>query len=52
MSPMTDDFRQYLQAELLRRIEKNSSYSLRAFAQLLDTHSGSLSQYLAGKTTV
>ncbi|MEE6251418.1 MAG: TIGR02147 family protein [Bdellovibrionota bacterium] len=49
---MTDDFRQYLQAELLRRIEKNSSYSLRAFAQLLDTHSGSLSQYLAGKRKI
>ncbi|MFK8137740.1 MAG: TIGR02147 family protein [Bdellovibrionales bacterium] len=43
------DFRLYLQEELVRRIKKNQRYSLRAFAELLETHSGSLSQVLAGK---
>lgn len=44
-----NDFRVYLQEELLRRIKKNSSYSMRSFANLLDVNSGSLSRYISGK---
>jgi len=42
------NFRLYLQAELLKRCEKNPRYSLRAFARSLDIHHSSLSRILRG----
>lgn len=38
-----------IQAELLRRKKNNKSYSLRAFAQLLDIPPGRLSEIISGK---
>ncbi|MGE3973245.1 MAG: TIGR02147 family protein [Bdellovibrionales bacterium] len=48
----TKNFRQYLQLELLRRCEKNPSYSLRAFAQALKIDHSTLSQLLRGKRSL
>jgi uncharacterized protein (TIGR02147 family) len=46
----TDDFyRSCIQSELDRRIQKNHSYSLRAFARALRLEPGALSQFLSGK---
>lgn len=42
------DFRLYLQGELLKRCERNPSYSLRSFARSLGIHHGTLSQILRG----
>lgn len=42
-------FRLYLQNELLRRCEKNPSYSLRAFARTLGCDVGTLSKILKGQ---
>jgi len=43
------NFRLFLQAELVRRCEKNPSYSLRAFARSLNIHHSALSRILRGK---
>jgi len=43
------DFRLFLQEELLKRVRKNPSYSLRSFAYFLKLDSGTLSQFLKGK---
>jgi uncharacterized protein (TIGR02147 family) len=43
------DFRLWLQEEYTKRCGKNPSYSLRAFAALLDLDSSSVSQILTGK---
>lgn len=46
----TDAFyRTYLKQELKRRKEKNSRYSLRAFAQTLAIDNGQLSKIISGK---
>ncbi|MGZ3710335.1 MAG: TIGR02147 family protein [Bdellovibrionota bacterium] len=45
----TRDFRLFLQQELMRRCERNSGYSLRAFAKVLGIHHASLSRVLARK---
>lgn len=42
-------YRQQLKEELARRCERNSRYSVRAFARALDLSPGALSQILAGK---
>ena len=42
-------YKQCLQEELARRCEKNSNYSLRAFARACNLSPGELSQILAGK---
>lgn len=47
--PRTRDFRLFLQQELMRRCERNSGYSLRAFAKVLGVHHASLSRLLAQK---
>jgi uncharacterized protein (TIGR02147 family) len=44
---MDSDYRQMLQQELLRRVARNSQYSLRAFARDLDLSPGFLSGLLA-----
>ena len=41
-------YRQYLNNELARRCEKNSAYSLRAFAKALEIDAGTLSKILNG----
>ncbi len=46
------DMRAYLQQELVRRCKLNPSYSLRAFARLLEIESSALSKILAGKRTI
>ena len=47
---MTNSFyRTCIREELEARIEKNSSYSLRAFAKALNLNAGALSEILAGK---
>ena len=43
------DFRLYLQAELLRRCRANRNYSLRAFARHLEIEPSALSKILSGK---
>jgi uncharacterized protein (TIGR02147 family) len=45
-------FRLFLQQELLRRCEKNRSYSLRAFARSLDINVATLSTILSGKRAI
>ncbi|MGE3610246.1 MAG: TIGR02147 family protein [Bacteriovoracaceae bacterium] len=45
----TSNFRLWLQSELTDRCRKNSRYSLRSFALLLDIEPSSLSKILAGK---
>lgn len=42
------DFRLFLQEEFERRCKRNPRYSLRAFAQSLSLHHGTLSQVLRG----
>lgn len=48
----TQDFRFFLQEELLRRCKKNPRFSLRAFARTLDVEASSLSKILNGKRTL
>lgn len=50
--PGTQDFRFFLQEELLRRCKKNPRFSLRAFARTLDVEASSLSKILNGKRTL
>jgi uncharacterized protein (TIGR02147 family) len=45
----TNDFRSYLQQELIRRCDRNPNYSLRSFAKTLDISSSALSGILSGK---
>lgn len=45
-------FRQFLQAELVRRCKINPRYSLRAFARLLTIEPSALSKILSGKRSV
>jgi uncharacterized protein (TIGR02147 family) len=47
--PNTDSPIQYLKNEYLRRVKKNQSYSLRAFAQFLGISSGALSEIFNGR---
>lgn len=42
----------FLQNEFVRRLKSNPRYSMRAFAEFLGIHSGSLSQILKGKRRV
>lgn len=42
-------YRSWLQQEFVDRCRKNPTYSIRAFAKLLNTNSSSLSQILSGK---
>jgi transcriptional regulator with XRE-family HTH domain len=49
---LPQDFRQWLQREFMSRCKKNPKYSLRAFANLLNKDSSTLSQILAGKRRV
>lgn|GEM_PF-5007755 len=44
-----EDFRQYLNLELDRRIMRNPRYSLRSFARFLEVDSSALSKMLRGK---
>jgi uncharacterized protein (TIGR02147 family) len=46
---MTELYKHYLSDELARRCEKNSSYSLRAFAKALGIDAGTLSRILSGR---
>lgn len=46
------EFRLQLQQELVSRCQKNSRYSLRAFARALDVSSSALSAMLKGKRTI
>lgn len=46
------DFAVFLQNEFVRRLKNNPRYSMRAFAEFLGIHSGSLSQILKGKRVV
>lgn len=46
------DFRELLQAELVRRTKQNPAYSLRAFARMLGVQSGFLSKILLGQRRV
>ena len=48
---LAEDFRQLLLQEFEKRSNRNSSYSLRAFAMSLDLESGYLSRVLSGKRT-
>ena len=48
----TDDVRQYLQRELLRRCKANPHYSMRAFARTLRLESSVLSKILRGRRSV
>jgi len=50
--PETADFRDYLQAELLRRCRTNPRYSMRAFARVLGLESSFLSRLLQGKRSI
>lgn len=43
------DYKDWLSRELTKRCRKNSNYSLRAFAQLLEMDSSSVSQLISGK---
>jgi len=47
--PIENDFRQYLQNELIRRTRANPRYSLRAFARSLQTDFSSLGKIIRGK---
>jgi transcriptional regulator with XRE-family HTH domain len=44
-----DNFRSFLKQELMKRCERNSRYSLRAFARSLDISHATLSHILAGR---
>jgi transcriptional regulator with XRE-family HTH domain len=46
---INDFYKDCIQRELDRRIQKNHSYSLRAFARALKLEPGALSQFLSGK---
>ena len=46
--PQAGSFRERLQAELAQRCGRNARYSLRAFANFLETDHASLSQLLRG----
>lgn len=48
-SDASGDFRQFLRAELLRRIKRNPRYSVRAFARSLETDKSTLSKLMSGK---
>ncbi len=48
--PYLDDYRQYITEEYERRLSKNSSYSMRAFARDLQISAPSLNMILSGKT--
>ncbi|MEC9283129.1 MAG: TIGR02147 family protein [Bdellovibrionota bacterium] len=43
------ELRNYLQSELVRRKQKNTSYSLRSFAKSIGIHPAALSEFLNGK---
>ncbi len=45
-------FKSYLEAELVRRCERNPHYSLRAFANFLDIDHSTLSQLIRGKRKI
>ena len=49
MKTLLPQYRKMLNDKLVERIEKNSSYSLRAFAKFLALDSSALSQILHGK---
>lgn len=49
---MNGEFRNFLQDELIERCQKNSKYSIRAFALKLGVESSSLSQILSGKRMI
>lgn len=46
---MSDEFRRLLQEELVRRVGKNARYSLRAYAQSLNTDFSTLAKLLRGE---
>jgi len=46
------DFRLFLQREFMRRLRRNSHYTMRSFAQHLELNSGTLSQMLSGKRPI
>lgn len=46
------ELRNYLQNELARRKQKNSSYSLRSFAKSIGMHPAALSEFLNGKRSL
>ena len=48
----SEDFRLYLQAELIRRCQANPQYSLRSFAKALKVSSSALSAMINGKRTI
>ena len=48
----SNDFRLYLQNELIRRCQKNPHYSLRAFARILQIDASALSKILNAKRAV
>lgn len=48
----TQDFRLFLQDQLNERCQKNSNYSLRAFAKMLDISASALSALLSGKRPI
>ncbi len=52
MQKDTQDFRLYLQSELVRRCKANPRYSLRAFAKSLRLESSALSKILSGRRSV
>ncbi len=49
---LPEDFKTYLQQELVSRVQKNPSYSLRAFANSLEINHSGLSQILSGKRAI
>ena len=48
----SEDFRQYLQRELVRRCQANPKYSLRSFAKFLGMESSRLSKILRGERPI
>jgi uncharacterized protein (TIGR02147 family) len=52
MNPPIEDFRLYLQHELIRRCQANPQYSLRAFARFLDIEPSFLSKLISGKKKI
>ncbi len=52
VKPPSNDFRIFLQSELIRRCKANPLYSLRAFARTLDIEPSFLSKILKGKRSV
>lgn len=48
----SENFKNILQQEYLRRSSKNSSYSLRSYAQFLGIHHSTLSGLLSGKRSI